>query len=595
VYCGLLQDFAEVGTPFSLGIGLHCCGLLTDWVQQLCISRGAHYIICPCCYGQITNPSDATWRSEKLRTEMNQHFKLIGSAADFTVPAEDWSFPSTPSFHIAKKCMTAIDYDRSLWAQSLGYCTDIGSLNPLNCSPKNNIIIGVPAQDTTGIWLPQKNNLITEFAKAQSTHPDCKPQKSIKTNKPVKSTNELPNFYSYTPENYHQLLQQKVIKVFESVKEFIPGPQQKQFFDDICICESPPKHFRLRCRFQLELERGELNYLMWENGGPNVVIKDFPIASPTIYLLMPHLRDYLQNSPFLCGALKAVNFLSTLHGDCLISLIYQNRQLDDNWDMGASELRDHLFKLLPDRAESKPIMGIIGRSKNNCRNIGCGVFVNEVLQLKDGTSIRYRQIESSFSNPNGIVNQRALDWICGIALRIKSSMTDPSLQNNLLELYCGNGNHTCALARFFHEIVAVELDTKLCQAATHNLEINGISNAEIVQVHSETFCRKILATRKYRSMKDGKQTLEFHSVLVDPPRAGLDATTLSLVAEYSAIIYISCNPNAFLENYKTVLSKTHTIVAMAVFDQFAYTEHVECGYYLTKRELSPEPKSGEIN
>ena len=34
----------------------------------------------------------------------------------------------------------------------------------------------------------------------------------------------------------------------------------------------------------------------------------------------------------------------------------------------------------------------------------------------------------------------------------------------------------------------------------------------------------------------------FGAVLVDPPRAGLDATTLDLVAGYDHIVYISCNP-----------------------------------------------------
>jgi tRNA (uracil-5-)-methyltransferase len=70
-------------------------------------------------------------------------------------------------------------------------------------------------------------------------------------------------------------------------------------------------------------------------------------------------------------------------------------------------------------------------------------------------------------------------------------------------------------------------------------------------------------------------------VLVDPPRAGLDDATVELVRKVDRILYISCNPET-LKNNLQALSTTHKIDRYAVFDQFPYTHHIECGVYLSR-------------
>ncbi len=70
---------------------------------------------------------------------------------------------------------------------------------------------------------------------------------------------------------------------------------------------------------------------------------------------------------------------------------------------------------------------------------------------------------------------------------------------------------------------------------------------------------------------------------MDPPRAGLDPATVQLIAEFDACVYISCNPDTLHDNLKVAV-KTHDIKRFAVFDQFPYTHHLECGVYLVKRK-----------
>lgn len=50
-----------------------------------------------------------------------------------------------PQYKTAKTCMGLVDLDRNLWAQeSGGYNTFLMSLDPPTCTPKNNVIVGIP-------------------------------------------------------------------------------------------------------------------------------------------------------------------------------------------------------------------------------------------------------------------------------------------------------------------------------------------------------------------------------------------------------------------------------------------------------------------
>jgi len=74
----------------------------------------------------------------------------------------------------------------------------------------------------------------------------------------------------------------------------------------------------------------------------------------------------------------------------------------------------------------------------------------------------------------------------------------------------------------------------------------------------------------------------FSTVLVDPPRAGLDIDTIDLVSKIENIIYISCNVETLKRDLETLI-KTHRVEKVALFDQFPYTNHIESGIFLRRR------------
>ena len=86
---------------------------------------------------------------------------------------------------------------------------------------------------------------------------------------------------------------------------------------------------------------------------------------------------------------------------------------------------------------------------------------------------------------------------------------------------------------------------------------------------------------------------DLQTILVDPPRAGLDPKTMELLSEFKNIIYISCNPDTLKANLQQI-SGSHDIAKFAVFDQFPYTHHIECGVLLCRRAAAAVAKKRKL-
>ena len=61
-----------------------------------------------------------------------------------------------------------------------------------------------------------------------------------------------------------------------------------------------------------------------------------------------------------------------------------------------------------------------------------------------------------------------------------------------------------------------------------------------------------------------------------------DDLTVKLVSTFDTIVYISCNPDTLHANLEE-LCNSHDVKRFAVFDQFPYTDHIECGVLLQRR------------
>ena len=97
------------------------------------------------------------------------------------------------------------------------------------------------------------------------------------------------------------------------------------------IFQSPPTHYRQRTEFRVWHDGDDLYYVMFkpETREPYRV-DHFPPGSQLINRLMPLLIDAIKNNPVLRKKIFQIDFLTTLSGDTLVSLLY-HRKLDDQW------------------------------------------------------------------------------------------------------------------------------------------------------------------------------------------------------------------------------------------------------------------------
>ena len=73
---------------------------------------------------------------------------MVARSADCTSAVDSHeSFVQSKNFILAKRCMQIVDADRLLWAAQHGYQIRMASLKPLDVTPKNNLIVGIPQAD----------------------------------------------------------------------------------------------------------------------------------------------------------------------------------------------------------------------------------------------------------------------------------------------------------------------------------------------------------------------------------------------------------------------------------------------------------------
>ena len=332
---------------------------------------------------------------------------------------------------------------------------------------------------------------------------------------------------------------------------------------DFDIIKSEESNFRNRAEFRIwknfdENNNPTLSYAMTSLEKTSLEIKSCEIVSSQIKDLMPKILSDIQESTILSFKIYAIEFLGSTTDDMLITLIY-HKKLDEQWEEKAKEL------------EKKYNIKIIGRSRKQ-KVVLSEDFINETLSI-NGKDFKFKYLEGGFTQPNTKVNIQMIEWVLN---NINES------EHDLCELYCGGGNFTIPLATKFRKVLATEIAKTSINSAKTNCELNNTSNIDFIRMSAEEFVEALEEKREFKRLKDvDLKEYNFESIFVDPPRAGLDDLTRKLVTNYDQIIYISCNPETLHRDLEE-LTKTHTIEKFAIFDQFAYTKHIESGVILKK-------------
>ena len=210
---------------------------------------------------------------------------------------------------------------------------------------------------------------------------------------------------------------------------------------------------------------------------------------------------------------------------------------------------DEIMVIIKGNIDNDKLIQIL---KDNVSSIfinGVKVFGNDYVMINVG-NYRYAVYPDSFFQVNTKMISRLYDKVLEFAGR----------GDKLLDLYCGAGTIGIYLANNFNSVRGIEQNESAIKGANLNKGINDIKNISFV-------CEKA---------SDINEIVE-DVVVVDPPRSGLDSTTIKRILDsrIERLIYVSCNPITLARDIN-ILKDKYNLVSMSLFDTFPNTSHAEC-------------------
>ena len=140
----------------------------------------------------------------------------------------------------------------------------------------------------------------------------------------------------------------------------------------------------------------------------------------------------------------------------------------------------------------------------------------------------------------------------------------------VIDLYCGVGSISLYISRYVKSVLGIEIVKEAIDDANYNKKINKINNATFI-------CSDVA------KIIDDK--IECDTLIVDPPRAGLDKHTKSVInnADIKKVIYVSCDPMTLVRDLKDL--DMYNLEKISIVDMFPQTCHVECASILHRKKL----------
>lgn len=219
---------------------------------------------------------------------------------------------------------------------------------------------------------------------------------------------------------------------------------------------------------------------------------------------------------------------------------------------------DEIMVIIKGNIDNDKLIQIL---KDNVSSIfinGVKVFGNDYVMINVG-NYRYAVYPDSFFQVNTKMISRLYDKVLEFAGR----------GDKLLDLYCGAGTIGIYLANNFNSVRGIEQNESAIKGANLNKGINDIKNISFV-------CEKA---------SDINEIVE-DVVVVDPPRSGLDSTTIKRILDsrIERLIYVSCNPITLARDIN-ILKDKYNLVSMSLFDMFPNTSHAECVSVLYRKNF----------
>ena len=166
-------------------------------------------------------------------------------------------------------------------------------------------------------------------------------------------------------------------------------------------------------------------------------------------------------------------------------------------------------------------------------------------------------------------NPQQAEKLYGIVL----DSADLQGDEEVLDLYCGNGTISLFLSSAARKVIGVETVEEAVQNARRNAELNGVNNCEFLRGETKKVLKEFEHNRQIP-----------HLVVIDPPRAGLHPRVIKSLLNIKPpkIVYVSCNPTTLARDLKMLCEKDYKLENVQPVDMFPHTYHIESVVKLVK-------------
>ncbi|MCG7529873.1 23S rRNA (uracil(1939)-C(5))-methyltransferase RlmD [Psychrobium sp. MM17-31] len=185
----------------------------------------------------------------------------------------------------------------------------------------------------------------------------------------------------------------------------------------------------------------------------------------------------------------------------------------------------------------------------------------------------------NFIQVNDEVNQqmvsKAVQW-----LDVKDTDT-------VLDLFCGVGNFSLALAEKAQTVIGVEGVKEMAEQASANASKAKINNAQFYHCNlAQPLIEQQWFGTKLRKKVD--------KILLDPARDGaLDICRQLSQLQPSKIVYVACDAASLERDSKEIIAQGYQVAKICALDMFPQTSHVESMALFVKSKTKPKrPKKG---
>jgi 23S rRNA (uracil1939-C5)-methyltransferase len=330
--------------------------------------------------------------------------------------------------------------------------------------------------------------------------------------------------------------------------------------------ESSPWHYRRKARLGVQFDKKSQATIGFRQKSTNqlAAIKSCSVLVEPLNAIFPLLKKLLAQ----LTVKSAIGHIEVIQADIVdthseiksqknnqvVLVIRQLRTMNETdivlWQLNAQKHDWHV--IIDDGNKQEPLVSL--------KEDGSSELFYE---LADNSKIHFSSsdfIQINHEVNNAMISQ-ALAWLNVL----------PS--DNVLDLFCGLGNFSLALAKQAKRVVGVEGVQVMVDKAIHNAQANGIDNCSFYQEDLNS----------HWLLESWAKAQAFDKVLLDPARAGAEEAVIQIAKlKIPSVLYISCDPATLARDSAILVSKGYKLERISLMDMFAQTKHVETMVLFTR-------------